>query len=178
MWQERAEYDDDPLSFVIKTVTNTNTITSRLIKDFIYKDVVDLSVSKQRIVSSIAHSESSRRKTYKEINPDFIVPFVYKNKHCINEIHRIAFTRFRVSGHSLACETGRWNRRGRGRLPVEERLCGCGEIQTERHVVQNCSLTQHIRNTHNFETMEQLFSNQFMPDIVCKVVHDILSVYP
>ncbi|MPC76581.1 hypothetical protein E2C01_070998 [Portunus trituberculatus] len=38
----------------------------------------------------------------------------------INEVHRIAFTRLRVISHSLAIETGRWYRRGRGRLEVAQ----------------------------------------------------------
>ncbi|KAK7074213.1 hypothetical protein SK128_018360, partial [Halocaridina rubra] len=54
--------------------------------------------------------------------------------HTINELHRLSFTRFRVCGHSLVCETGRWNRRGRGRLLPEERLCMCGDVQNERHL--------------------------------------------
>ena len=49
---------------------------------------------------------------------------------------------------SLACETGRWNRRIRGRLPMNERLCECGSVKTERHVKLDCPRTQHIRD-HN-----------------------------
>ncbi|MPC37377.1 hypothetical protein E2C01_030851 [Portunus trituberculatus] len=52
-----------------------------------------------------------------------------------------AFRRFRVSAHSLAVEVEKWNRRGRGRLPLEERLCPSGEIQTEGHVAQHCIFT-------------------------------------
>ena len=71
---------------------------------------------------SIIHSDSSRRVTYKDLNPNFVVHEIYRTKHTIVGKHRLSFTRFRVSGHSLMCETGRWNRRGRGRLPLEDRL--------------------------------------------------------
>ena len=64
---------------------------------------------------------------------------IYVTKTNINENHRISWTRMRVSGHSLAVEEGRWNRRGRGRLPLEEHLYECGEIQSERHVIEQCT---------------------------------------
>ena len=55
---------------------------------------------------------------------------VYRNRRFTNDVQRVSFTRLRVSGHNLAIETGRWDRRGRGRLPPEERLCACGEVCT------------------------------------------------
>ena len=99
---------------------------------------------------SIMQSQSSRRLAYVHLNPDLTVNGVYNKRIGVSEVHRISFTQFRVSGHSLKIETGRWNRRGRGRLPVEERLCPCGEVQTELHVVQSCPLTQHLRDQFSF----------------------------
>ena len=113
-------------------------MTGRLITEYISNHVIDIKQAMQSVIDSIAGSDSSRRMTYKDINPNFIVHDIYKMKHNVNEHHRLSFTRFRVSGHSLVCETGRWNRRGRGRLPMDERLCECGNVQTERHVIQDC----------------------------------------
>ena len=177
IWQERNSYDDDPLYFTMKIVCETNTVTARLIREFLASEVASLDVSLQNVISEISGSGSSRRKTYKEINPSFSVHSIYNTKHTIDENHRMSFTKLRVSGHCLACETGRWNRRGRGRLPLEERLCVCAEVQTERHVVQDCPLTQHLRDKYNFTTLEQLFSNNFSADVVCKIVHEILSTF-
>ena len=95
----------------------------------------------------------------------------------INEFHRISFTRFRLCGHSLAIETGRWNRRGRGRLPVEERLCGCGLLQTERHVIEVCPLTDHLRNYYNVNVFEDLFTDVFPHERVCKMLHEVLNIF-
>ena len=78
------------------------------------------------------------------MNTNLSVHEIYKKRHNISEFHRMAFTRFILSSQSLAVETGRWNRRGRGRLPMEERLCSCGMIQTEEHVVCQCPRSQHI----------------------------------
>ena len=65
---------------------------------------------------------SSRTIVYKTLNPDLTVDKVYCKRTYLKEMHSIAYSQFRVSGHWLAIETGRWNRRGRGRLLVEERL--------------------------------------------------------
>ena len=53
---------------------------------------------------------------------------------------RIAFTRIRLSSHRLKIETGRW-----ARIPKQERLCTCGAIQTEQHVLLNCPVTEFLR---------------------------------
>ena len=82
-----------------------------------------------------------------------------------------------MSGHSLACETGRWNKRIRGRLPMNERLCECGSVQTERHVKLDCPRTQHIRDHHQFEIVEQMFSDKVSMAVTCKMIHATLSVY-
>ena len=74
-------------------------------------------------------------------------------------------------------ETGRWNRRGRGRLPVEERLCVCGLIQTERHVVETCPITQDIRQKYNVSTLRDLFIENRPAENLCKIIHEILAVY-
>ena len=111
-----------------------------------------------------------------DINPDGSLHYVYTAKHIIKETHRTSFTKFIVSGHALACEMGRWNRRGRGRLPLEERVCQCGAVQTERHVVKHCPFTQHIRDTYGFINLEELLSENLEPNVTCEIIHNILSV--
>ncbi len=122
MWQERSGMSDGPLVLDIRVTLASRTQTARCIDSFISTEPPTMSAIINNVCSSIAHLDSSRCTAYKEINPRFTVHDIYKQKHVINEFHRISFTRFRVCGHSLAIDTGRWNRRGRGRLPVEERL--------------------------------------------------------
>ena len=131
----------------------------------------------QRVRNEIAASTSSRRMVYKDINPELSVHSIYRHKHAVNDIHRISFTQFRVSGHSLVCETGRWNQRNRGRLARDERLCVCGSVQTEKHVVEECQLSQHVRDVNHFSRMEQLFDGHLAHGTVCKIIHEILSLY-
>lgn len=76
-------------------------------------------MTRQAMIDCITASESSRRVTHKDMSLRFITNIV---RATINENHRLAFTRCRVSGHSLVCETGSWKRLGRGRLPLQQRL--------------------------------------------------------
>ena len=96
----------------------------------------------------IINSQSSKCIYYKEINPNMHIHDIYINKSTVNELERISWSKLRLSAHSLAIETGRWNRRGRGRLPIDERLCQCGLVQTEFHVFEECVLSQHFRQMY------------------------------
>lgn len=124
----------------------------------------------------VTHSNSSRRQVYK-VYSSLVVHNIYRKQQVINEHHRIALTDFWVSGHSLCCETGRWNRQVRGKLPPEEWLCACSNVQTKRHIVQDCPMTHSLRRHHSFITMEDTFSNKFTDDTACKVIYDILKIY-
>ena len=128
--------------------------------------------------SSLSNSESTKRTLYcNTMNPGLETHDIYLKRCVINETYRIAFTRFRVSSHSLAIETGRWNRRGRGRLPIEERLCMCGQVQTENHVVSECTISQHIRNQHGFSNITELMSDNLPKETICKIIFQILNLY-
>ena len=81
------------------------------------------------------------RITYRTVmNPNLAVHPIYVTRHKVNELHRIAFTRFRVSTHSLAVVVGRWSKSERGHPPLAEGVCDCGDVLTEVRVVQNCPL--------------------------------------
>ena len=88
----------------------------------------------------MATSNETKARTYFELNPDLSVHEMYGYRFDIPEYQRIATTKFRLSSHWLAIETGRWSRKRR-----EDRLCTCGEIQTEKHVITQCGRTEHIR---------------------------------
>lgn len=176
MWDERSSMNDDPLSFAMRKVINENTNMGKCVKEMIRGEVPDMSVLLEKAKCCIRDSGTSRCIVYKDINPTLSTHEIYTKRQILNEFHRLEFTRFRLSGHTLAIETGRWNRRGRGRLPLEERLCSCGEIQTERHVLENCTLTQHLRNNYRYETMEDVFTKCTTSEM-CNVIFDVLKVY-
>ena len=130
MHSERCNLVDDPLGLVLNLVLNSRYSTRNYIFNLINNSTInDIQQDSELLKNNLRRSESSRRITYCNIiNTNLTVHNIYLNKHVIFEAHRVAFTRFRISSHSLAVETGRWNRRGRGRLPMEERLCSCGEV--------------------------------------------------
>ena len=142
---------------------------------FHHKD--DIVVGMETLKQNISLSDSSRNITYKEMNPDLTVHDVYTCRHGVREDHRISFSRFRLSAHWLAVEVGRWNRRGHGRLPLEERLCPCGMVQTEDHVINECPFSQHIRDTYGLIGLYNLFCGTFEIATVCSIVNSVLNLY-
>ena len=93
------------------------------------------------VVEKFRNQDTSKARTYKEINPELTVHKVYTSKEYINERERLSFTRFRLSSHHLRIETGRW-----ARLDVEDRVCVCGNgIQDEQHALFSCAKTESER---------------------------------
>ena len=84
----------------------------------------------------------------------------------------IAFTRMRLSSHRLRIETGRW-----ARLQREHRLCRCGAIQDEQHVLQDCPLVQHIRDCYQKQVMYPDILQSASEIHVFKYIHDIMTYY-
>ena len=117
IWEERRDMDDDPLLFVIDMVKGSNTIVGRLINSYISTPLPQWESLLTTPHNKITTRNSSRYLTYKDINPLFSVHSVYTQRHTVKEHYRRAFTRFRVSGHNLSIEIGRWKRRGRERIP-------------------------------------------------------------
>ena len=129
-------------------------------------------ILKTKIINSI----SNRLTFYKSVNPNLNVHEIYTSNVKVNEIERISWTRLRLSAHSLAIERGRWNRRGRGRLPVEERLCPCGQIQTEAHIIKDCLISLHIRQLYNITSVDELMLTRTDYNTVCTIIHKLLSL--
>ena len=107
----------------------------------------------ERLRVNINNSEKTRDKTYKEINPSLSISVIYCNDSKIPEYARIVITRLRLSSHRLRIETGRWSR-----LPKEERLCSCGIIRTEEHVLLNCVETRILQLKYVCMTFSQLLN--------------------
>ena len=103
---------------------------------------VDMSMV--RLKHDIRSSLRTKFITYRCVNAPLCVPSVYRRSDIvIPERLRVVFSRMRLSSHNLRIETGRWSR-----LARQDRLCGCGEIQDEKHVLCDCPMTQHLRNRY------------------------------
>ena len=99
--------------------------------------------------------------------------------------HRSALAKFRCGVAPIRIETGRYEG-----LPLESRLCSqCNSVESECHVICDCSLYEDLRNTlfeyakpviQNFETLNSqdkmcaVLSNTAIVKYTAKILHEIL----
>ena len=69
----------------------------------------------------------------------------------------------------MKIETGRWSR-----TPRESRLCSCGAVQDERHVVQDCALLNDIRDRYSDPIIFPDIVLNAYSEVTFKLNHDIL----
>ena len=153
MWRERNAMTDDPLAHAMRIVMEYNDNVSRYIRDMTSDYTDDVEEAQTVLKQNLLRSTSNRLAFYRCVNPDLKVHDIYVKNVKVNEIERISWTKLRLSAHSLAVERGRWNRRGRGRLPLEERLCPCGQVQTEKHIIENCPISLPVRQSYHVTTV-------------------------
>ncbi len=130
------------------------------------------------VKTGVLQSQSSRRITYRQINPKLEVNPMLQvtGATAISEQGRIASTRLRLSSHYLRVETGRWSR-----IPLEDRLCQCQTgIQTEEHVWLRCPLSQTLRQQLKIQCnyVHELFNVNCMNlSVTAEYCHLILNLY-
>ena len=166
--EKREGFVDDPLIFVISLCKAARTSPARYIADLLESDsYYDGGV--EQLQQAVLTSTKSKLQAYVSMNPELSVNNVYRQiKPYVSEHHRVQFTRLRLVSHNLRIETGRW-----ARLPRDERLCVCGQVQTERHVLESCDLTKTIRdnNRHMTFAVPDIFKEQD----ACRIVSEILN---
>ena len=108
------------------------------------------------------------------MNPGLSIHPVYVGQSLLDDALRIWFTRFRLSSHRLRIETGRW-----ARIDANERFCQCGDVvQSEKHVLEDCPLVQHIRTKYSTENLElETFVCTEKTDSDLRLLRDILQFY-
>ena len=176
-WSERRGMIDDPLVHAVRIILDYNSPVSRYVHGLINNNVDDIGVSMEKMKTEVSTSQSNRVAMYRQINSELTVHAIYAENVSVDELERVNWTRMRLSSHSLAVEVGRWNRRGRGSLPMEERLCTCGQVQTEQHVIEVCPRTENIRRQWNVSSMINLLSERVDFRNVCHIVTKILNIY-
>ena len=60
---------------------------------------------------------------------------------------------------------------------MEERLCSCGLVQSEEHVISFCPLSQSLRDNYEFTCIEELMSGRFSNETACKIIYEVLELY-
>ena len=164
---------DDPFRFALDLTYTGNITLSRYIISILSVSN-HISEARDNLYERIRASTRTKYVTYRDINPTMAVHNVYtvNNKSIIKEHYRISFTRLRLSSHRLKIETGRWTR-----LPRERRLCQCGAVQDEKHVLELCALTEHLRGHYaQPATFPGLLQNA-TTESDFKYLYDVLNVY-
>jgi len=168
----RSTVERDPLMFAIDLATSAKTPAGKYLIELLEgEDYFQQGLNTLR--NSVATSTKSKLLAYCAMNPQLSIHPIYKrSNNLIPEHQRQAFTRLRLVSHKLRIETGRW-----ARIPREQRLCSCGDIQTEEHVICHCRISQNIRELNPHMTFEfpDFFCNTNKD--ICRVIHEILLLY-
>ena len=166
----RQGMQDDPFAFVWNLVRDTRTPAVKYILSVLREeDPVGTDIQKRKEMLRI--TTRSKFVTYRSINPDMTLHPVYcDNTNAFKEHERIAFSRMRLSSHSLRIEMGRWSR-----TPRELRLCQCGlDIETEEHFLCFCNRFTDKRSALlniNFSSIKDFFESE--PKGVLKFIYSV-----
>ena len=166
----REQYDSSYLQTVISEAIRTQCPAGKVLQHLMNNNFNTehyYEVIRQRVQSST----STRRMSYRVVNPDLKVHPAYTNLN-VPEHDRIAFSKMRLSSHHMKFETGRWSR-----IAPENRLCVCGTIQSDTHVLLDCPLTLTARVTHQIpdcRSLSELYDDVPVLDI-CRYCRDVIK---
>jgi hypothetical protein len=169
--QERQSMEDDPFIFAWLLTRNGNRRMARYI-DSLLENGDFITVAKRQLRDNVLNCNKSKFITYANINPTCGSPDIYRSRDYTPEHYRIAFSRMRLSSHRLRIETGRW-----ARLARDQRLCTCGRVQDECHVLQDCPRTQALRDRLGFPVVYPNIINNESTDAACKFVYEVMNEY-
>ena len=133
-----SNMSDEALAQILKLCEAVDTPDYKFIKrarDYVDSAVKDGTENLKRQCEEMI-CNSSKMFTYVSINPTLECHSIYGQKCYVSDHYRHAFSRFRLSSHNLKIETGRWSR-----TPRESRVCSCGSVQDESHVLFTCNKT-------------------------------------
>ena len=160
--------DEDPFMFVWSLLKRFNEpLALKVDKILEYSDHVERGLAE--IKRRVSTSDRTKSKIYSRINQDFMTHPVYYSRQLIPETYRMSFTRLRLTSHNLRSETGRWSR-----LPADRRLCPCGGVQDEEHIIMLCPKTHTLRTalSHPPVFPDILHRNDFES---FKYIHEVLT---
>lgn len=165
--RNRNNEEEDPLMFAINLNRERTTKLYQLISRLQNSNTSFIAADIEQRKQDMRNSTKSKDQAYYSMNPDLSVHTFYNCENSIPEYQRIAFTRIRCVSHNLAIERGRW-----ARVPREERLCLCGSVQTEEHVLIHCNLVNNLRTTFSItETnANDIFKNPNVAEFIQKML--------
>ena len=165
---EREHMVDDPFAHVWKMASEANTPCARYIHSL---EIFDPQQEREKLISRIRNSARTKFITYQTLmNPRLEQHGMYLTAE-VREYQRLTVTKFRLSSHNLAVETGRWSRK-----PREARLCPlCRVVQDECHALAECQMNNDARALYNVNfSLPDFFSIEHVPNCV-KICHHLMK---
>ena len=150
-----CSYRLSPLCRAVELATSAGSPAGRYLQSLLSTTDRPIEKDLETVKARICQSNSSRRTNYLKFNPDLSTHPMYADSS-VPEADRNAFSQLRLSSHFLKIETGRW-----ARIERDRRVCTCGEVQTEEHVLLHCPFTLDARNRHprlNFIDLKSLMA--------------------
>ena len=165
--------DETPLEKAYKMCKDKNTKGYRYLKNLLDNPIKE---TVEDLRKEFGNVQGTKAETYRKINPELKVHNLYTSKYYIEESKRLSFTRFRLSSHRLKVETGRWSR-----IPRENRLCECGTVQDENHVLFNCNKTKEIRDKYEISRDHYENTAELMKKCeeikLLNFIHEIMMIF-
>ena len=153
--------------FIIRKALDTNTA---FIKHYVHlsekyekpDDILKASLTEMQ-EKVRAKADRSKYKAFIEMNSLLKRPDIYNLYIPTHKLHCV--TRLRAVAHELAVESGRHHQQ---KIPREERLCTCGEMEDESHFVLHCHHYSHIRMKYfsNDMSLDNALDNNWTADFV------------
>ena len=53
----------------------------------------------------------------------------------------------------------------------------CGQVQTEQHVVEQCTMSQHLRDIYSYNSLQNLFLENNDHVKAIQFIHRVLGIY-
>ena len=125
---------------------------------------------KRDIINKAATQTYGIVSDYVQLNDNLSSPSYY-HVYTLPEVLRQILTKYRCGSHYLKIVTGSFTR-----TPIEERLCKCKEIQTLRHVIFDCVLTESIRDEVPTVGMQDFFKDATYAADKLQQIEDILKL--
>ena len=168
----RDDFHDSPLEKAMAIANNARSPMAKQLNEILNMQDCPVDLFSQTLETKITTATTTRAVTYMDLNPSLTVHTIYSKTPNVYEHKRIATTRIRLASHRLKIETGRWSR-----IPRERRLCTCGDIQDEQHVLLKCPLTEHVRTYYNVQcsTMKDLMDLD--PKIISEFIFDAMKIF-
>ena len=158
----KSDFRQSPISKAIDLAQSARSPAGRYMQSLMNGTDKPVEKELECMKAKVRQSDSSRRKTYLLFNPELITHRIYADS-TVSESDRVAFSRIRLGSHYLKIETGRWSR-----IERDRRLCQCGQIQTEEHVLLHCPLTLDIRARYSqlcFSSLSALMANDDFKEV-------------